>query len=151
MTDCVLCGHQLREHYEDGCHQHAALRSRCACSYVQQPPLPPGADVAEQRARSDWWHRQARLSWDLATEARDDLDRWYALMRFHRVARRAELDHRLSAESLLGPVPHRRPQPRPGAVPEVVPAVVPEYLAFPVAEPQPLMSLAQRLQLAETS
>ena len=108
MIDCIICGHGLREHHEDGCQHHGAVRSHCGCSYVQLPPLPHSAGGAEHRARSDWWDGQARIARDLASASKGDLDRWYPLMRFHRAARRAELDHRRYAESLMAPSRHSR-------------------------------------------
>ena len=141
LTDCIICGHSLREHYESGCQHHGVLGNGCGCSYVQQPPLPPRALVAEHRTRSDWWDRQARISWDLAGESKDDPDRWYPLMCFYRAARRAELDHRLHADSLVGPAPHAPDEP--------LPAPVPEYVTVSVEAPQPVLSLAQRLELAQ--
>lgn len=146
MADCVLCGHQLREHHGNGCHHHGSGRGHCACDYVQQPPLPPAADAAEHRARSDWWDRQARTSWALATRAREDLERWYELMSFHRVARRAELDHRLYAESLTRPRPLGPQQPGPEPVPDA--RLLPDELSVPVEPAQPVLSLAQRVELA---
>jgi len=144
MSDCILCGHELREHYEDGCHERGLRRERCTCSYIQQPPLPPSADAAAHRARSDWWDGQARVSWVMATAAKDHLDSWYPLMRFHRLARRAELDHRRYAESLMRPRRDRREQP----APEPVPEPLPEYLNVLVEPVEPEPSLAQRLASA---
>ncbi len=141
MIDCIICGHGLREHDEGGCQHHGLVRSRCSCSYMQLPPLPPSAGVGEHRARSDWWDRQARIAWDLATESKGDLDRWYPLMRFHRAARRAELDHRRYADSLTAPARQRTEQPWPEPVPE--------DLTEPGDGSQPAPPFAQHLELSQ--
>jgi hypothetical protein len=70
---------------------------------VELPPLPPNAGAEEHHARSEWWHRQARTSWDLALDARNDLERWHTLMRFHRAARQAQLDERRAAFAVEAP------------------------------------------------
>ena len=57
-------------------------------------------------------------------------------MRFHRMARKAEIDHRRYAEWLTQP-PTRH----------VAPGERPAYVAIPVV-PDPPMSMAKRLELA---
>ena len=165
MTDCAICEHTQRDHYGSGCHARGSLRGSCSCTYVNQPPLPARASAEDHQERSSWWDEQARIAWDLALAARYDLDRWYPLMRLYRVARRAEIDHRLMAESLVGPLPVSGPPPAPALEPvpveQVQPGPVrvesdqlepaPEFLVFPVAEPRPLMSLGRRLHLTEAA
>lgn len=96
MGDCVLCEHPRADHDRNGCI-NSRLRGRCECTYVDQPPLPPGSEATEYRARSDWWHAQAQNTYELAHKARFDLPRWRELMRFHMAARKAELAARRAA------------------------------------------------------
>ena len=123
MADCVICGHPQREHYQDGCHRQRWPSARCACTYVEQAPLPPAAVASDHRARADWWDGQARRAWSLMTMSRDDLRRWHRLDRFHRAARQADIEHRRRAEEL------QRSQPPP----VVVVVVAPAYETVPVA------------------
>jgi hypothetical protein len=112
MDTCILCQHDLLEHGRDGCHRQARLSGGCGCTFAQLAPVSPAADAPAYRERSDWWDGQARAAAALAKGARLDLPRWHALTRFERSARRAELEHRLAAESLL----QRRPAGRPPGI-----------------------------------
>lgn len=94
MTECVICGHQVRDHQRNGCSQRAGVRRACDCRYAELPPLPPEADVDAHRERADWWEVQARAAWTLAFGFRYDFDRCYPLMRFHKAARQADIDER---------------------------------------------------------
>ena len=134
MADCVICGHPQREHFQEGCHHQRWRNGRCACTYVEQAPLPPDANAADHRLRSDWWDSQARHAWTLMTASRDELSRWYRLDRFHRVARQAEIEHRRRAEEL------GRPRQRPFVL-----VVDPAYEAVPVEAETHEPTLAQRL------
>ena len=135
VAACIICKHPLNRHDQSGCGERGVFRGACTCTFAAVPPLPPDADAAAHRARSDWWDQQARLSWALALDARDDLDRWYPLMRFHRDARRLELGERLAAEALV----------RPDAGERTGSAVPSEPAVIHVGSAPPPVLLSQRL------
>ena len=137
MNDCVLCGHAQDGHRGEGC-QSAGRFSACVCRWVEQPPLSGAARAEEHRARSDWWDGQARAAWEAAQHSRGDLERWYPLMRFHRVARGAEIAHRRLALSLDR-------TPALDDAPAAEPAVEHVRPAEPV---EPGMTFGRRLELA---
>jgi hypothetical protein len=138
MNDCILCGHPHEDHHDGGCRGRSRLLAACSCTYAEPEPLAAVAGAEEHRARSDWWDLHARTSWESALRARHDLDRWHPLMRFHRLARQAEIDHRRYALSL----------DRPGSLGVApVPAATPQLLMAGEL-PQPPMSFARRMELA---